>query len=414
MAEHYGNTPRITYEFPDCSMPMAFDTYNNCSFGCMYCFAQNQRGIGSKKKEYLHKEVKDVSVERIKRMFIDPDKHGGDFAPYIKARKVMQWGSMSDQFDNFERKYGTTLELLRFFKDIDYPLCFSTKGAWFTKDERYMDLIRGQKNWNFKFSIITSDEEKARVIERGVESPQARLEAIERIANAGAGGATLRLRPFIIGVSTPTYLDLIKEAFNRGATALSTEFFCLETRSPTLRELLPTISKMAGFDILAFYKKYSVQSGYLRLNRKVKEPFFRNMKELCDQLGMRFYVSDAHFKELCHTGSCCGLPPTWNYSRGQMCEALNICKRKGYVRWSDIKLDAENLLRARLEKAMNLGTREKYSKYYTMSAADYMKWCWNNPQAAHSPYKMFEGAMIPADERDSEGNIVYKYNGAKF
>ena len=79
-----------------------------------------------------------------------------------------------------------------------------------------------------------------------------------------------------------------------------------------------------------------------------------------------------------------------------------------------VKLDAENLLRARLENAMNLGTREKYSKYYTMSAADYMKWCWNNPQAAHSPYKMFEGAMIPADERDSEGNIVYKYNGAKF
>ena len=51
MAEHYGNTPRITYEFPDCSMPMAFDTYNNCSFGCMYCFAQKKRGIGSKKKE---------------------------------------------------------------------------------------------------------------------------------------------------------------------------------------------------------------------------------------------------------------------------------------------------------------------------------------------------------------------------
>lgn len=91
---------------------------------------------------------------------------------------------------------------------------------------------------------------------------------------------------------------------------------------------------------------------------------------------------------------------------------MNSCK--GDVRWSDIKLDAENLLRARLEKAMNLGTREKYSKYYTMSAADYMKWCWNNPQAAHSPYKMFEGAMLPADERDSEGNIVYKYNGAKF
>lgn len=84
------------------------------------------------------------------------------------------------------------------------------------------------------------------------------------------------------------------------------------------------------------------------------------------------------------------------------------------MRWSDIKLDAEIFLRAKLDKAINMGTREKSSKYYTMSAADYMKWYWNNPQAAHSPYKMFEGAMIPADERDSEGNIVYKYKGAKF
>lgn len=135
---------------------------------------------------------------------------------------------MSDQFDNFERKYGKTLELLKFFKDIDYPLCFSSKATWFTKDKRYMDLIRDQKNWNFKFSIITLDERKAHVIERGVDSPEERLKAIERIANAGAGGATLRLRPFIIGVSTPSYLDLIKAASNCGASALSTEFFCVE------------------------------------------------------------------------------------------------------------------------------------------------------------------------------------------
>lgn len=412
--EYYGNSPRITYEFPDCSMPMAFDTYNNCSYGCMYCFAQNQRGIGSKKEDYLHKKVKAVSVDRIKRMFVDPDAYGGDFKQYIKQRKVMQWGSMGDEFDNFERKYGKTLELLRFFKDIDYPLCFSTKATWFTKDERYMELIRGQKNWNFKFSIITNDARKAHVIERGVDSPQERLRAIERIANANAGGATLRLRPFIIGVSTPTYLDLINDAYNCGADAMSTEFFCMEERSPVLRELLPTISEMAGFDIRAFYKKYSIQSGYLRLNRKVKEPFFRNMKELCDRLGMRFYVSDAHFKELCCNGSCCGLPTTWNYSRGQMCEALQIAKTKGYVRWSDIKHDAERLLTEKVGKAMNMGTREKSAKFYNMSAVDYMHWCWNNPQSNHSPYRMFEGALMPTGERDNEGNMIYKYNGAKF
>ena len=161
MATKYYGSPRWSNEIADCSMPMTFDTYSNCSFGCLYCFAQFQRGLGKAKDSYLAKEVCNVNVDRIKRMFTDPDQYAGQFAPYIKQRRVMQWGGLSDQFDGFEKQRGATLELLRFFKEINYPLCFSTKAAWFTEDERYMELIRGQRNWNFKFSIITMDEAKA-------------------------------------------------------------------------------------------------------------------------------------------------------------------------------------------------------------------------------------------------------------
>lgn len=315
----YYQSPRWTAEIADCSMPMTFDTYSNCSFGCMYCFAQYQRATGGGKDDYLQKVVHPVNVDKIKRMFTEPDKYAGQFATYIKQRRVMQWGGMSDQFDGYERKYGKTLELLRFFKEIDYPLCFSTKASWFTDDDRYMSLIEGQKNWNFKFSIITLDERKAHIIERGVPTPMERLEAIRRIANAGAGGATLRLRPFIINVSNPTYLELIEEASERGASALSTEFFCVEQRSQTLKSFLPTLNELCGMDVMQFYKKYSCSTGYLRLNRHVKEPFMRNMKNKCEEVGMRFYVSDAHFKELCCNGSCCGLPADWNYSGAKHC-----------------------------------------------------------------------------------------------
>ena len=183
----YGS-PRWTNEIADCSMPMTFDTYSNCSFGCLYCFAQFQRALGKTKDKYLSKEVKVVNVERVKKMFTEPDKYGGQFAEYIKQRRVMQWGGMSDQFDGYERKYGQTLELLKFFKEIDYPLCFSTKATWWTDDDRYMSLVEGQKNWNFKFSIITLEEHKAHIIEKGVPTPLQRLEAIRRIAAAGAGG----------------------------------------------------------------------------------------------------------------------------------------------------------------------------------------------------------------------------------
>lgn len=412
----YYSSPRWTAEIADCSMPMTFDTYSNCAFGCMYCFAQFRRALGSCKEHYLNKDVKYVNIEKIKKMFTDPDKYAGQFATYIKQRRVMQWGGMSDQFDGYERKYGKTLELLRFFKEIDYPLCFSTKAAWFTEDERYMELIRGQKNWNFKFSIITLDEHDAHVIERGVPTPLQRLEAIRRIAEADAGGATLRLRPFIVGVSSKTYLDLIREAANRGATALSTEFFCVEQRSNTLKHYMPMLNKLAGFDLMEFYKKYSVSTGYLRLNRKIKEPFFKNMKNLCDELGMRFYVSDAHFKELCHNGSCCGLPPTWNYSKGQFCEALQIAKhaKDGLVRYSDIKKDIEELHQYEWKKAegFNQCNSERRAKFSGMSMAGYMRWLWNNPQAGQNPYKMFEGIIIPIG-KDEEGNLIYKYNGEK-
>ena len=104
----YYNSPRWTGEIADCSMPMTMDTYSNCSFKCQYCFSQFQRGIGGGKDKYLANEVKWVNIDRIKRMFLEPDST--QFGEYIKARKVMQWGGLSDQFDGNEKKYGKTIK----------------------------------------------------------------------------------------------------------------------------------------------------------------------------------------------------------------------------------------------------------------------------------------------------------------
>ena len=52
ISESYGS-PRWTGEIADCSLPMTLDTYSNCSFGCVYCFSQYQRGIGGAAEDYL-------------------------------------------------------------------------------------------------------------------------------------------------------------------------------------------------------------------------------------------------------------------------------------------------------------------------------------------------------------------------
>lgn len=403
-------SPRWTGEIIDCSLPVTLDTYSNCSFGCVYCFSQYQRGVGAGKESYFSKEVKAINVEKLKKLFAG-ELPESSFTPWVEAKRPIQYGGLSDQFDEYEREFGKTYEVLKYLREIEYPICFSTKSTWVFFDERYRALFKGADNWNMKFSIITLDEKDAALIERGVDSPRKRLEAMREYTKLSKGGATLRLRPFIPGISDKTYLDLIREAHKAGATAVTTEFFCLDLRSTKFaKNHFDTISKCAGFDIVEFYRKYSEGSGYVRLNRKLKEKYIKNMKDLCAELGMRFYVSDAHFKEVSDGCCCCALPPTWDYSRGHFAQALQVAKKNGYVTWDDIEVDMAHLNfdwgRA---EGYNTGSSEKRAKFEGFSMKDFLHYLWNNPSEGNSPYKAFGKVLVP-DHRDEKGNIVYKFN----
>lgn len=413
--KYYGS-PRWSAEITDCSMPMTFDQYSNCAYSCVYCFATFQRETGAGGKAYFAKDVFPVNVERVKRLFRGESESvdGQQFGPFIRDRVVLQWGGMSDPFCEFEKKYGVGLELLRFFKELNYPICFSTKGTWWTEDPRYVELFKGQKNWNVKISIITEDPVKARKIEVGCPPPQKRLEALERVASWDCGGATLRLRPFIIGASSPGHTQLIKKAGSLGASALSTEFFCVEGRSRSLRQHFPMLKEQCGFDLFEFYKKHSARSGYMRLNRSIKRQFVDEMENACREAGMRFYVSDNHFKERCDNGSCCGLPEDWNYARGQFTEALLIAKKEGRVTWDEMEkhLDyAKNFLWWK-GIGFNRGSSEKVAKTRFMTMYDTLRTAWNDPKSAHSPYQMFEGVMKPVAV-DENKNVIYEYDPSR-
>lgn len=408
--QDYGS-PRWSGELFDCSLPVTLDTYSNCSYGCVYCFSQYQRGIQKSKKDYFSKKVRSINVESVKKIFSGENKKS-QFYTYVKDKRPIQYGGLSDQFDEFERKYGKTYELLKFLREINYPICFSTKAAWFLDDPKYIELFKGADNWNMKFSIITLDENTAKKIEVGVPSPRKRLEAMKKYNKLSRGGTTLRLRPFIVGVSDKTYLDLIKEAHEAGATAVTTEFFCLELRSINFaKKNYKVISNLCGFDIVDFYRKYSGTSGYLRLNRKIKEPFIRKMKELCDKLNMRFYVSDADFKEVSNNCCCCALNKDWKYSRGNFSAALQIARKCGTVRWSDIEKDMYfyNFEGRRAQGCNLIGNNERRARFTGLTFKDYMHHAWNNIQEAKSPYKMFNKALMPVGY-DEKGDIIYKYN----
>lgn len=176
------------------------------------------------------------------------------------------------------------------------------------------------------------------------------------------------------------------------------------------REHYKVISDCCGFDVVDFYRKHSNGSGYLRLNRKVKEKYVYEMQDLCEKLGMRFYVSDAHFKECSDNCCCCGLAKNWDYSRGNFAAALQIAKKTGSVRWADIERDMYFLdFPLGRAQGFNLNSSENRAKYNGMTMKDYLRYLWNTPRRGQSPYKIFGKALIP-DGYDEDNNIVYKYN----
>lgn len=376
-------------------------------------------GAKKGKHNYQKNKVSYVNTDIVKKIFTEEEvtNQYRQFKDYTKNRKVMQWGGLSDQFDMYEKKHGITLELLKYFKKINYPLCFSTKSTWVFYDERYRELFKGQDNWNMKISIINLNAETSSVMEKGVASPMERLKAGREYTKLNNGGFTLRLRPFIIGLTDKDneHLELIKLAAEHGATAVSTEFFCLEARADAnLKARYKRMSEIIGFDIWDFYKKYSTGSGYKRLNYNLKTPYITQMKKLCDQIGLRFYVSDAHHKEKCANGSCCGLPNTWNYSRGQFTEALLIAREKGEVRFSDVNKDLETFKNIPYNRAVGFNTVSSVNRLklanYTMY--DYIRKQWNLPNSLRSPYKYFGGILTPTG-LDENKDVIYKYNKPK-
>ena len=421
-------SPRWSMEIPDCSMPMTFDTYSKCAYNCLYCFAFFQKSHTlkgySSQKNAGHIEVRSVNPEKVQDLFEkafarDTEHASGayrQFFPYIQDRKIMQWGGLADEFDEWERRYGVTLELLKYFDAIDYPLSFSTKAAWWTEDERYMSLFRKHThNWHVKISIITADDRKAKLMEKGVPSSTERLQAIKNLASAGVN-VTLRLRPFIIGVSND-WKELVNKAAAAGADSVTTEFFCMESRADEeLKARYAAMSRICGFNIHKFYMEHSKQSGYKRLNRAIKAPIIKAMRDEVPRLGMRFHVSDAFCRECNDACNCCGVPPEWDVSqKGNIGQAIIIARAKGEVHFSDIMPGIYKYFdgfKWAAANEYNTGSNKARALKYDMTMAQFLRNNWNNVKGGTSPARGYGGILQPCGV-DEHGDVVYKYAGKK-
>jgi len=418
-------SPRWSYLIKESKMPLSFDSYSHCAFNCKYCLAYYQKALKScnplfpgENTNYRKMKPRSINLASFDRLMHLEKK--SQFYDYVKAGLPLQWGGLADPFCYFEDKYRVGLEILKILDDVKYPTSFSTKGVNFTLDEEYMELFKQNPNWRMQWSIINLDKARAAEVEQAVPSPTIRLGAMQRFIEYTGRSATLRLRPFIIGLSDidDEYLDLIAEAAKIGSKRVSMEFFCLESRmSPGVKKRYDDLSESVGFDIVDFYRKNSPSmSGYLRLNWKLKARYVEKMLKVCKQFGMAFYSSDSMTKDMSRSF---GNPSefqkefTGNYSQA-MLKGMKRENKECY--WIDvlpgIKEAGLHKFNWRHAEGYNTVGNQTRARRWLQTMEEFLHECWNAPNDHKSPYHHFFGVMVPC-RVDKDGDVVYKYTPRK-
>ena len=416
------DSPRLSSEHYECGLPFTFDQFSRCSYGCSYCFAgpiKDSARDGEGLQKFDH-----VDVEAFKRMFTaEPASLSHDRRlirqRFIDNRLVLHWGGLADPFDPVARgkMRHVTIALLRFLSEIKYPILFSTKGDFYG-DAEIMELFReNATRWGTQHSIITYDPVIAAAVEERVPTPQERIKTMEALAKQG-NLTILRLRPFSPGISTGSYVELIRASVAAGARAISTEFLCIPfAEFAFAKEAFTEMGRTAGFsDYVQMYRQFSGKKrGQPRLTREWKKPYvFTMYEEAKVKGGMVFGISDPDFKELNDTPGCCGLGGEMleggSVTTGQFTQAIRLAFRNGTVRWSEIAKDVEATLSGWGRKIGRRGQNDELRTLRQEDMAGYQRRIWNQPtRHSVSPFRFFAKAMVPCGVDPGTGDLVYAF-----
>ena len=392
------------------------------------CFAYYMKSSnpGSSSTEV---ELKSIDVEGLIKAIQGKVKGGRGklmYDHFYSRQFPIHWGGLADPFCSFERTNKVGLRLMEFLADEQYPTLFSFKGSTIL-DKPYQKLLaKAAKNKNFAFqvSIVTGDDELAKVTEIGVPSTTKRLEVIKNLSDMGYF-TILRLRPYILGVSDVKIESLLERALEAGIKGISTEFMAIDGRSNDgMRARYAWLGKVMGVkNLTEYYSRMSPseRGGYMRLNRLVKEPHVRRLYDFCLKHDLVFGCSDPDFKELNTSGSCCAMPDVFkgsklsNWTRSQLTYHLKVARqvyhktgKTQYLTFSEVYgnetyLDEPEFTMDHISK-VGMSSADRIG----MSYRDLLRAKWNNLDSPANPRNYLHGKVLPCG-LDDKGDLKFVY-----
>lgn len=286
-------------------------------FNCIYCFASNRGGIGTKQS------LKIANFESIKRKFeyaFQENRSKSVVSNCIYKRMPIHFGGLSDPFQPAEKDHEVTYKCLQYLKSINYPIVISTKSTLLSED-KYLKILEDYPNLIVQFSFSTFSSTIADSLEINAYKLKSRMETVEVLSNRGIQ-TVIRWQPYIPGISGDI-AKYIESANNLGVKYLTFEHlkYPIEgIKNPkhfeiinNLRNLYPSNSVRDGRDLL-----FPIM---IRLNN-VKE----FIKE-CKNRKLDYGIADNDLNYLSSSSCCCGLDLFEGFENWNKCQISHAIKK---------------------------------------------------------------------------------------
>jgi len=279
-----------------CNLPIRFDTYLGCEYGCIYCFAA--RG-GKQESKRVRKEETTVALAR----FIAGERI--QETNWCDWDIPLHWGGVSDPFQPYELEARLSFACLGAFAESGYPFVVSSKSILPASEEYYAKF----KDCNFVYqvSMVSPRYDK---LEPGAPSYNERLAILSKMAKV-AKRVIIRAQPYTPDIHADLLAAIPKYA------QLGVHGVVVEGMKCT-RKVRGYIS--SGPDYV-----------YPKLILKQR---FEEIRNACHDVGLEFYSGENRLREMGDSLTCCGCEgiPGWRVSK---CNLNQFLHDKASYRFTD-------------------------------------------------------------------------------
>ena len=186
--------------------------YRGCTHGCIYCDSRS---------ECYKIDNFDTDIS-IKINSIDLLKKELSAKRY---RETIGFGSTSDPYIPIEKNYELTKQALNVVKELKFPLFLITKSNLIVRDTEIISQINKQNYACIAFTITTTDDELAKIIEPHAPLPSERLKAMSILAVMGikVGVIVMPTLPYITDTEE-NIINIVKQAKLHDASFVYSSF----------------------------------------------------------------------------------------------------------------------------------------------------------------------------------------------